>query len=231
MSRILYRYSGHAQGVSISVLYYERKAQKQGYSVVIGIDEAGRGPLAGPVVVAAVYLKTFRFKATIDDSKKLSPRSREEAFGEIAGKSVYGVGVVNEGAIDDIRITRALSVGVDVAAGKVLAGIKKPRSTFKNTIFLCDGTLSCGLGYPFKEIIGGDGKSISIAAASIVAKVVRDRMMVVYDRIWPQYGFRIHKGYGTKEHMRSIARFGLCPIHRRTFCEHLSVRAVGYLDA
>jgi len=177
------------------------------------------------VVVAAVYLKTYKFKARIDDSKKLSAAAREEAFKEFSGKSIYGVGMANEGAIDAVRICGALDVAVTDAATKALAGIKRPKPGPGNTILLFDGALACGLGYPSKEIIGGDGKSLSIAAASIVAKVVRDRLMMIYDRIWPQYGFRSHKGYGTREHMLAIARFGLCPIHRRTFCEHLNVRA------
>lgn len=202
------------------MLYHERQAKRKGFTVVIGIDEVGRGPLAGPVVVAAVYLKSFKFKAVVDDSKKLTPAARIAAFHEIVAKSVYGVGVVNEGVIDSLRITRALSFAADSAVTQTLKNIKKLRPTPENTFLLCDGVLSSDLGYPSKNIIGGDGKSLSIAAASIVAKVVRDRMMVIYDRIWPQYGFRQHKGYGTRLHRKTIARFGLCPIHRRTFCKN-----------
>jgi ribonuclease HII len=204
------------------LLTHERQAQRKGFTVVIGIDEVGRGPLAGPAVVAAVYLKSFKFKAVIDDSKKLTPAARNIAFHEIVAKSVYGVGVINEGAVDTIRITRALTFAADAAVAKVLRKVKKPRpTTKKNTFLLFDGALSSDLGYPSKNIIGGDGKSLSIAAASIVAKVVRDRMMVIYDNVWPQYGFRQHKGYGTRRHREVIARLGLCPIHRRTFCRSL----------
>ncbi len=204
------------------MLYYERNAKKQGYSVIVGIDEAGRGPLGGPVVVAAVCLKTFRFKEKVDDSKKLAHRLRLRAFQEISAKSTYGIGVVNEGAIDSINIARALDFAVDKAATRVLSAINKPKPSRKNTILFCDGALSSGLGYNCKEIIGGDGKSISIAAASILAKVIRDRMMEMYDRIWPQYGFAAHKGYGTRDHIKAIERFGLCPIHRRTFCTNIN---------
>lgn len=203
------------------MLYYERRARVQGYTAIVGMDEAGRGPLAGPVVVAAVYLKTYRFKARVDDSKKLTEASREEAFKEFADKSIYGVGIVNEGVIDTVGISGALDAAVADAAARVLAGIRKPKPDPANTFLLFDGALSRSLGYPYKEIVGGDGKSLSIAAASIVAKVVRDRLMSVYDRLWPQYGFRSHKGYGTLGHMKAIARFGLCPIHRRTYCKNI----------
>ena len=203
------------------MLYYEQQAKKKGYRVVVGIDEAGRGPLAGPVVVGAVRLGTHRFRAVIDDSKKLSLAQRLRAFEEIAKKGCYGVGVINEGAIDTIRIHRALRFASDVAVEKVLRRVACPKPNLKNTFLLFDGALSCHLAYPSKEIIGGDGRSLSIAAASIVAKVVRDRIMCMYDRIWPQYGFGRHKGYGTEEHRANIARYGLCPIHRVSFCSGL----------
>lgn len=174
--------------------------------------------MAGPVVVAAVHLATHRFNALIDDSKKLSLAQRLTAFEEIARKGRYGVGVINEGAIDTIRIHRALRLASDMAVENVLRRVVRPKPTLKNTFLLFDGTLSCRLGYPSKEIIGGDGRSLSIAAASIVAKVIRDRIMGIYDRVWPQYGFGKHKGYGTETHRANIARYGLCPVHRVSFC-------------
>jgi len=200
------------------MLYHERQAKGKGYSVIVGIDEAGRGPLAGPVVVAAVYLKSFKFKNTVDDSKKLSPRKRNAAFHEISQKSFFSVGVINEGVIDSINISRAAQFAADNAVMKLLKTLKNPRPSLKNTFLLLDGRLRSSLPYDFKEIIGGDGLSLSIAAASIVAKVVRDRMMVIYDRIYPQYGFAAHKGYGTQRHKGTIARWGFSPIHRRSFC-------------
>lgn len=200
------------------MLYHERRARKNGSRIIIGVDEAGRGPLAGPVVVAAVYLKTFNFKNYIDDSKKLSSKERSTAFLEIAEKSVFGIGIINEGAIDAINILEAARLGVDNAVSGLVLRIRRPRPTRKNTFLLLDGTLRSRLPYPSKEIIGGDGKSLSIAAASIVAKVIRDRIMEIYSRIYPQYGFDIHKGYGTRRHLENIARHGLSPIHRKTFC-------------
>lgn len=200
------------------MLYHERLAHSRGYAIVIGVDEAGRGPLAGPVVAAAVFLKTFGFKSRIDDSKKLTAQARQRAFLEITEKAVYGVGVMSETAVDGINIACAANAAADSAAAKVLAGIRTPRPSFKNTCFLLDGRLRIRLDYPSKEIIGGDGKSLSIACASIVAKVVRDRLMQIYDRVWPHYGFCAHKGYGTRRHVENIARYGLVPIHRRTFC-------------
>jgi ribonuclease HII len=200
------------------VLYYERQAKKKGYSVILGIDEAGRGPLAGPIVVAAVYLKTFRFEGRIDDSKKLTAGRRNEAFLELSRKSVFNVGVMNEGAIDALNVSRAARLCVDIAVARLLKSLKKPRPTRRNTILLLDGCLSSSLPYDSKEIIGGDGASLSIASASIIAKVIRDRIMAIYDRIYPRYGFGAHKGYGTKKHFENIARYGLTPIHRKTFC-------------
>jgi ribonuclease HII len=199
------------------VLYYERQAKKKGYSVIIGIDEAGRGPLAGPIVVAAVYLKTFKFRSRIDDSKKLSAAQRNKAFLELGSKSVFGIGMMNEGVIDGLNISNAAKLAVDIAVSKLLKGLKN-RSTRKNTILLLDGRLSSGLPYVSKEIIGGDTRSLSIASASIVAKVVRDRIMEIYGKIYPHYDFAAHKGYGTRRHVENIRRHGLSSIHRKTFC-------------
>lgn len=205
----------------MSVLYHERQAGKKGYSIIIGADEAGRGPLAGPVVAAAVHLKSFKFKGRVDDSKKLSEAQRNNTFAEIVKKSVFGIGVISENVIDDINIAKAASLAVDGAVLKLLSFLKKPKPTFKNTILLLDGTLNSSLPYVSKEIIGGDHLSFSIACASIVAKVVRDRIMQIYDRIYPQYGFGRHKGYGTKKHLENIGRYGLSAIHRKTFCQRV----------
>jgi ribonuclease HII len=201
-----------------TVLYHERLAKKNGYSVIIGVDEVGRGSLAGPVVVAAVSLKNFKFKNRIDDSKKLSVLQRQNAFFEISRKAVFDIGVVNEDVIDRINISKSANFAVDLAIARLVRRLKAPRPTFKNTLLLLDGRLDSSLGYPLKEIIGGDGLSLSIAAASIIAKVLRDRMMIIYHRVYPVYGFAAHKGYGTKRHKKNINKYGLSPIHRKTFC-------------
>ncbi len=206
------------------MLYHERHAKRKGYSVIIGVDEAGRGPIAGPVVVAAVSLKSFKFKNRVDDSKKLTALQRENAFFEIIEKSYFGIGVMNETAIDEVNISGAVRLALDNAVTQLLKRLKKPRPSFKNTILLLDGRLRCGLGYSSKEIIGGDGRSLSIAAASIIAKVFRDRIMCIFDKVHPQYGFNVHKGYGTKKHFERLTRFGLSPIHRQTFCKNLEAR-------
>lgn len=203
------------------MLYHERQARKKGYRLIVGVDEAGRGPLAGPAVVAAVVLSNYRFKAVVDDSKKLTAAQRLAAFEEIARNGRYGVGIMNEGAVDSLRIHRALGLAAAVAIEDVLRRVKQPKPSPGNTFLLFDGALSCPLSYPSKEIIGGDGRSLSIAAASIVAKVVRDRVMAIYDRLWPRYGFASHKGYGTEEHRANIARYGLCPAHRESFCGNI----------
>ncbi len=202
------------------MLYHERRAKKDGYSVIVGVDEAGRGPLAGPVVVGAVVLKTYAFSARIDDSKKLTARQRDEAFAEIIEKSSYAVGIMNEGVIDSINIAAATHLAVDEAVARLMKRFRTPPRP-KSVILLLDGRLRSHLPYRAKEIVGGDGLSLSIAAASIVAKVVRDRIMGIYDRIYPQYGFSRHKGYGTAEHLDRMGICGLSPLHRRTFCHRI----------
>jgi ribonuclease HII len=203
------------------VLYHERRATKDGYRVIVGVDEAGRGPLAGPVVVGAVILKTHRFVSRIDDSKKLTAAQRSKAFEEIIEKSYYAAGIMNQGVVDSVNIAVAAHLAVDEAVARLMGRLSSSPDPRK-VILLLDGRLSSSLSYHQKEIIGGDGKSLSIAAASIVAKVIRDRMMVIYDRIYPQYGFSDHKGYGTERHMDRIAAHGLIPLHRRTFCRRFS---------
>lgn len=201
------------------MLYHERLAKKKGFRVIIGVDEAGRGPLAGPVVVAAVCLKGFKFKERIDDSKKLTRLQRDRAFAEIVRNAFYGVGIVNEEGVDTLNISGATKFAVEAAISRLVRQLKEPRPSVKNTILLLDGLLDSDSGFTFKEIIGGDGKSLSIASASIIAKVFRDRIMDFYDFVYPRYGFKDHKGYGTKRHFKNIVRHGLCPIHRKTFCK------------
>ncbi|MFH1691360.1 MAG: ribonuclease HII [Candidatus Omnitrophota bacterium] len=199
------------------MLKFEDAARKSGYSTIIGVDEAGRGPLAGPVVVGAVRLKSFNFQARIDDSKKLSSRQRQAAFLEIVEKADYGVGVINEWVIDQINIANAVKCALDRAVERLIARCVSDHCSLKDTFLLMDGSLRSGLPCASKTIIGGDGLSLSIACASIVAKVIRDRIMDIYHCVYPAYGFSSHKGYGTKTHMDSIYQCGFSPIHRRTF--------------
>ncbi|MFC1709520.1 ribonuclease HII [Candidatus Omnitrophota bacterium] len=198
------------------MLYYEKKAKVKGYSFVIGVDEAGRGPLAGPLVAAAVKLKKTKFENYIDDSKKLTPLERERAFAEICQKAVVGLGVLNETAIDTMNILNATKFAMEQAIANLfyVSGRKINRS---KVMVLVDGNLSLNIPYKLKSIIKGDSKSLSIASASIVAKVIRDRIMVIYDSVYPKYKFMRHKGYGTERHFKAIKRHGPCPIHRRSF--------------
>lgn len=203
------------------MLRFENAVKEKGYTFIVGIDEVGRGPLAGPVVVGAVLLKEFKFKARIDDSKKLTKLQREAAFFEIIEKAFYGLGIVNEGAVDSIHIAKAVELALDNAVLKLLAHCASLKPCVNNVFLLMDGALRSSLPYASKVIIGGDHLSLSIACASIVAKVARDRIMDIYHRVYPEYGFAFHKGYGTKAHRDNICRYGLSPIHRRSFCRRI----------
>ena len=197
------------------MLYYERKLKKQGYNFIIGVDEAGRGPLAGPVVAAAAALNTYSFKNRIDDSKKLTPEARERAFLEIIDKSVFGVGIVNEKIIDRINILQATRIAMQEAVSSLIDKLTSPKN--KSIHIIVDGNITLDTGFPYTKIIKGDAKSKSIACASILAKVTRDRIMRSYDKMYPGYGFIKHKGYPTKEHRDILKKFGPCLIHRKSF--------------
>lgn len=197
------------------MLYYERKLKKQGYSIIIGVDEAGRGPLAGPVVAAAVALKKSSFENRIDDSKKLTPRQRETAFKEIVRSSVFGLGLIDHQVIDRQNILVATQLAMQEAVAKLLNKIRLyPK---KEIHILVDGNVGLDLDFPSTCIIKGDARSKSIACASILAKVLRDRIMVLYDKMYPQYGFLRHKGYPTRAHRSALKKFGPSEIHRLTF--------------
>jgi len=198
------------------VLYYESKLRREGYNFIIGVDEVGRGCLAGPVVAAAVLLKEMRFRSRIDDSKKLTPLQRETAFPEIIGKSAFGVGIVGERVIDRLNIAVATRIAMERAVSILLEGFR-PRSG-KRVCLMVDGTVKLKMRLPYINIIRGDSKSKSIACASILAKVTRDRIMSSYDEVYPEYGFRQHKGYPTMLHRRAVERFGPSRIHRLSFC-------------
>lgn len=191
------------------MLNYERQFWKVGKRYLVGIDEAGRGPLAGPVVAAAVLFPQHIFIAGVNDSKKLSPATRERLYDLILGKALaIGVGCCDEKLIDQINILQATYCAMKGAIASL--GIPPEH-------VLVDGRLIPDLNIPQTAIVGGDGKCFSIAAASIIAKVSRDRLMVEYDRQFPQYGFAQHKGYPTRKHIQAIIKHGYCAIHRRSF--------------
>jgi len=186
---------------------YEIKAREQGYQFVAGVDEAGRGPLAGPVVAAAMVLPMDVILEGLDDSKKLSPAKRDELFPKIQ-KMIHGIAVVSPEVIDEINILQAARLAMKQAVEK-LSSVPD--------LLLIDGNQKIDSSIEQWAIVKGDAKSISIAAASVLAKVTRDRIMEDYHRLYPQYEFARHKGYGTKLHRDLIAEHGPCPIHRRTF--------------
>ena len=199
----------------IKLLYYERKLKKLGFDTIIGVDEAGRGPLAGPVVAAAVALKKLNFKNRIDDSKKLTPEAREKAFPEIIDNSYFGIGIVSERQIDKVNIFVATRLAMQEAIASLIS--KLPDIEREKIHVIVDGPVPIECTFARTCIIKGDSKSKSIASASIIAKVIRDRIMRDYDLMYPQYRFAKHKGYGTKEHKELIKKFGLSGIHRKSF--------------
>ena len=183
------------------------------YGTVCGIDEAGRGPLCGPVVAAAVILPDEYNILYINDSKKLSETKREEVYKEIDKYAVaYGVGIVSPERIDEINILQATYEAMRTAIHKL---------SVTPDILLNDAVTIPMVDIKQVPIIKGDAKSQSIAAASIVAKVTRDHLMEEYDKLYPEYGFSKHKGYGTAAHIKAIKEYGPCPIHRRTFIKNL----------
>ena len=186
---------------------YEREYEQYGY--ICGIDEAGRGPLAGPVVAASVILPKDCDILYINDSKQLSQKKRDELFDIIKEKAVsYGVGIVGSERIDEINILNATYEAMRDAIDNMKV---------KPDILLNDAVTIKGVNIKQVPIIKGDAKSISIAAASIIAKVTRDRIMEEYDKIYPEYGFAKHKGYGCTTHIDTIKEIGPCPIHRKSF--------------
>jgi len=191
------------------MMYYEHLAYKHNFNVICGIDEAGRGPLAGPVVAAAVILPKGKVILGVNDSKKLSAKKRDELYDVIVQESVsYGVGIIDEKVIDKVNILNATKKAMRIAVESLK---NKPECLFIDSERLEDVKIKQ------KSIVKGDTLSISIASASIIAKVTRDRMMEDYDKEYPIYGFAKHKGYGTKEHIQAIKENGICPIHRISF--------------
>lgn len=195
----------------------ENQLKADGYTCIAGVDEVGRGPLAGPVVAAAVVLSEDFDLIEINDSKKLSEKKREELFPMIKEKAVaYAIGMVTHDVIDEINILEATKRAMQ---GAVLSLEEKLKEQGKGGIdmLLIDALTLDGVNIEQKGIVKGDAKSISIAAASVLAKVTRDRLMKKYDAEYPGYDFASNKGYGTKKHYEGINRQGICPIHRKTF--------------
>ena len=197
----------------------EKRLWKKGYGCVIGIDEAGRGPLAGPVVAGAVFISEKDFTQikkikSVKDSKQLSEKKREEVYSELTkDKRVkWGVGIVSEKIIDRINILEATKL----AMVKAVKDLEK-KNGVKADFLILDGKMNLNIDIDQESIVKGDDKVFSISAGSIIAKVTRDRLMIKYDKKYPVYNFKKHKGYGTKEHIEAIKREGACEIHRKTF--------------
>jgi ribonuclease HII len=194
----------------------EKKLWKKGYKVVVGLDEAGRGPLAGPVVATAVYIiPNSELKIPkLRDSKKLTPKKREEFFRLIVKNHniKWGIGKVSEKVIDKINIFEATKL----AMKKAIESLKKKLKR-KVDFLILDGNFKIDLEIPQKPIVKGDEKVLSCAMASIIAKVTRDKIMEKYAEKFPEYGFEKHKGYGTKFHLKMLRKYGPCKIHRKSF--------------
>lgn len=197
------------------MLRYERNLKSRGFDLIIGVDEAGRGPLAGPVVAAAVILRSFRFTNRVDDSKKLTSSRRKAAFFEIKNKSLHAIAAVGHKQIDRINILQATRLAMQKAISILLKKLSPAQR--KRAFVIIDGNMRFDLGLPYQSIIKGDGKSLSIAAASILAKVSRDALMEKYHRLYPRYGFNKHKGYPTQAHRMILRKIGPSAIHRKSF--------------
>ena len=195
----------------------ENKLWKRRLYIIAGIDEAGRGPLAGPVVAASIIVKTKNifFKKNIRDSKKLTPKKRLEIYNLLMKSSEieWGTGIVSEKIIDKVNILEATKL----AMKKSVLNLEKKIQPKKINFLLLDGNFKIDIDIAQKSIIKGDGKVFSIAVASIIAKVTRDKIMKRYHKRFPLYGFNQHKGYGTKLHFKTLKRYGPCKIHRKTF--------------
>ena len=191
----------------------ENDLHEKGIKYICGIDEAGRGPLAGPVVVASVIMPANSMIEGVNDSKKVSEKKREKLYDLIIDEAIsYGVGIIDQNEIDEINILNATKKGLTISLQELKA---------KPDLILVDALKDINtLGIPYQSIIKGDAKCYSIAAASIIAKVTRDRIMRQWDSVYPQYGFIAHKGYGTAAHISAIKQYGLCSLHRRSFTKN-----------
>ena len=197
----------------INLKQMEKELYQKGFQRIAGIDEAGRGPLAGPVVVVGVIMPKDSMIEGVNDSKKVSEKKREKLYDLIIEEAIsYSVAVIGQDCIDDINILNATKQGLTTVVEEL---------DVKPDLILVDALTHIDTkGIPYDSIIKGDAKCYSIAAASILAKVTRDRIMKQWDEIYPQYGFAKHKGYGTAAHITAIKEYGLCPIHRKSFTKN-----------
>jgi ribonuclease HII len=194
-----------------NMLKIEHELNKKGYEFVCGVDEAGRGPLCGPVVAAAVILPKDAHIEGVNDSKKLTEKRREKLYDDIMQNAVsVGVGVSDVDIIEEVNILNATKRAMLQAISNLKVNPE---------YVLVDGNQKIDTDIPLETVVKGDSKSESIAAASIIAKVTRDRLLIEYDKKYPEYGFAKHKGYGTKAHIEAIKKYGLTPIHRPSFCK------------
>lgn len=193
---------------------HQKQAMESGYQLVCGVDEAGRGPLAGPVCAAAVILPVDCEIEGLNDSKKLSEKKREALFEMIIEKAIsYGIGWSDQKEIDQVNILQATFLAMSRAVSQL-----SPAAEFA----LIDGNRMPSLNIPGEAVVKGDGQCACIAAASILAKVSRDRLLIGLDRQYPEYGFAQHKGYGTKAHYAAIKQYGILPVHRKSFLKNLN---------
>lgn len=192
----------------------EEELYNSGTKCICGIDEAGRGPLAGPVVVAAAIMPRYSMIEGVNDSKKVSEKKREELYEIITNEAIaYGVGIIDQKEIDRINILNATKEGLTMAVKEL---------SIKPDLIIVDALTKIDTdGIDYRSIVKGDAKCYSISAASIIAKVTRDRIMRQWDEVYPQYGFAKHKGYGTAEHIAAIKEYGLCPLHRLSFVKNI----------
>ena len=197
----------------INLKQYECELRSKGYKYICGIDEAGRGPLAGPVVVASVIMPENSMIEGVNDSKKVSEKKREKLYDLILSEAIsYGVGIIGQDEIDEINILNATKKGLTISLQEL---------TQKPDLIIVDALNNIDtLGTKYESIIKGDAKCYSIAAASIIAKVTRDRIMREWDNVYPQYGFASHKGYGTAKHILAIKEYGPCPLHRKSIIKN-----------
>ena len=197
----------------IDMWEFEHKYKEQGFQFICGVDEAGRGPLAGPVCAAAVILPMDIHIPGLNDSKKLTDKKRRELFPIICQQAIaYGIAFADHSEIDEVNILQATYLTMERAIKQLAVA---------PDFALIDGNRSKDFGLPLETVVGGDGRSASIAAASVLAKVTRDDYMLKMAEAYPQYGFEVHKGYGTKAHYAALAEHGPCPIHRMTFLKKL----------
>ena len=191
----------------VDLLAFEKELYKEGITLIAGVDEVGRGPLCGPVVACACILPKNYSLEGLNDSKKLSEKKRDKLYEILIKDTIYGIGIVSPQRIDEINILEASKEAMKIALSNLS---KKPEHVLIDAVKL-------DIDIPSTSIIKGDAKSLSIAAASVIAKVTRDAMMVEYDKIYPEYDFASNKGYGSAKHIEALKKYGPCPIHRKSF--------------